>query len=123
MAGLLKSFFRDLPDPLLTAANYQRFIDAARIEDEVVRRDTVHAVINDLPDAHYATLRALVLHLERVRSHDSVNRMGTSNLSICFAPTLMGLGEGRMGAVQDAGLQARVLATILENTFQIFDED
>ncbi|KAF1344834.1 hypothetical protein BDV97DRAFT_402588 [Delphinella strobiligena] len=123
VAGLLKSFFRDLPDPLLTAANYQRFIDAARIDDEVVRRDTVHAVINDLPDAHYATLRALVLHLERVRSRDGINRMGTSNLSICFAPTLMGLGEGRMGAVQDAGLQARVLATILENTFQIFDED
>ncbi|KAL1301485.1 hypothetical protein AAFC00_005731 [Neodothiora populina] len=123
VAGLLKTFFRDLPDPLLTAAHYGRFIEAGRIEDDVVRRDTVHAIINDLPDAHYATLRALVLHLERVRSHDSQNRMGTANLSICFAPTLMGLGEGRMGAVQDAGLQARVLSTILDHTFQIFDED
>ena len=30
VAGLLKSFFRDLPDPLLTREHYQAFIDAAR---------------------------------------------------------------------------------------------
>jgi RhoGAP domain len=30
VAGLLKHFFRDLPDPLLTNERYQQFIDAAR---------------------------------------------------------------------------------------------
>ena len=29
VAGLLKQFFRDLPDPLLTTEHYQSFIDAA----------------------------------------------------------------------------------------------
>ena len=29
VAGLLKQFFRDLPDPLLTRENYQSFIEAA----------------------------------------------------------------------------------------------
>jgi hypothetical protein len=29
VAGLLKQFFRDLPDPLLTAEHYAGFIDAA----------------------------------------------------------------------------------------------
>jgi hypothetical protein len=29
VAGLLKQFFRDLPDPLLTRQYYQDFIDAA----------------------------------------------------------------------------------------------
>jgi hypothetical protein len=29
VAGLLKQFFRDLPDPLLTREYYQEFIDAA----------------------------------------------------------------------------------------------
>lgn len=61
VAGLLKQFFRDLPDPLLTRERYGEFIEAARIEDEIVRRDTMHAIVNSLPDAHYATLRALVL--------------------------------------------------------------
>lgn len=123
VADLLKLFFRDLPDPLLTQANYPRLIDAARIEDEVVRRDTIHAIVNDLPDAHYATLRALVLHLDRVRQHESSNRMSITALSVCFAPAMLGPGTGPMSAVQDAQLQQRAFATILENTFQIFDED
>lgn len=29
VAGLLKQFFRDLPDPLMTAEQYAGFIDAA----------------------------------------------------------------------------------------------
>ena len=124
MASLLKTFFRDLPDPLLTSAQYPRLIAAARIEDETVRRDTIHAIINDLPDAHYATLRALVLHLDRVSGHEGSNRMGHQNLGICFAPTLMGVGsDGAFGSVGDSGMMARVLVTILENTYQIFDED
>lgn len=34
----------------------------------------MHAIINDLPDSNYATLRALVLHLERVKAHEGSNR-------------------------------------------------
>lgn len=30
VAGLLKQFFRDLPDPLLTREHYHGFIEAAR---------------------------------------------------------------------------------------------
>lgn len=61
VAGLLKQFFKDLPDPLLTTEFYNDFIDAARVDDENVRRDSLHAVINSLPDPNYATLRALTL--------------------------------------------------------------
>ncbi|KAF1980921.1 RhoGAP-domain-containing protein [Aulographum hederae CBS 113979] len=120
VAGLCKQFFRDLPDPLLTTEHYGEFIDAARVEDETIRRDSVHAIINALPDPNYATLRALVLHLNRVAEHFQTNRMSTSNLAICFAPTLMGPHRGPLA---DAALQARVLDTILQNTYQIFDED
>lgn len=31
------------------------------IDDDIQRRDSLHALINSLPDAHYATLRAVVL--------------------------------------------------------------
>ena len=82
VAGLLKQFFRDLPDPLLTRENYQGFIEAAsksfslvivpfqgpilkisvtEIDDDITRRDSLHATINSLPDPNYATLRALTL--------------------------------------------------------------
>ena len=85
VATLLKQFFRDLPDPLFTTAAYDAFIEAARIDDDSARRDALHQQINDLPDPNYATLRALVLHLHRVMQNESRNRMGNSNLAICFA--------------------------------------
>lgn len=91
------------------------------MDDETQRRDGLHALINELPDPNYATLRALVLHLHRVASHESKNRMGTGNLALCFAPTLMGTQTG--GQIADAGLQAKVLDTILMNATAIFDED
>jgi hypothetical protein len=60
-ATLLKQFFRELPDPLLTRAAYREFLDAAAVPDDIGRRDKLHAAINNLPDPNYATLRALVL--------------------------------------------------------------
>ncbi|RAR00703.1 RhoGAP-domain-containing protein [Stemphylium lycopersici] len=121
VAGLLKQFFRELPDPLLTRDFYGKYIDAARIDDETMRRDSMHALINALPDPNYATLRALVLHLHRVQQSSEINRMSTANLGICWAPSIMGPHKGNNMA--DAGLQARVIITILDNVLQIFDED
>lgn len=85
VAGLLKQFFRELPDPLFTAQFYSQFIDAARIDDDDARRDNVHGIINGLPDPNYATMRHLVLHLNRVIEKEQMNRMTTHNLAICFA--------------------------------------
>ncbi|KAH9868247.1 hypothetical protein J1614_007319 [Plenodomus biglobosus] len=121
VAGLLKQFFRELPDPLLTREFYSKYIDAARIDDDTMRRDSMHALINALPDPNYATLRALALHLHRVQQSSEVNRMSTANLGICWAPSIMGPHKGNNMA--DAGLQARVIITILDNVLQIFDED
>jgi hypothetical protein len=139
VAGLLKQFFRELPDPLLTAEHYASFIEAAseyilprmappsltcssvENEDDIVRRDSLHAIINALPDPNYATLRALTLHLNRVQENSFANRMNASNLAIVFGPTLMGANTGPN--IQDAGWQVRVIDTILNNTYQIFDDD
>jgi hypothetical protein len=121
VAGLLKQFLRDLPDPLLTSENYSAFIEAAKQDDDIVRRDSMHAIINGLPDPNYATLRALTLHLHRVTENSAVNRMNSQNLAIVFGPTLMGTAPG--SNIADAGWQVRVVDTILQNTYQIFDED
>lgn len=85
VATLLKQFFRELPDPVFTRAQYDSFIQGARLEDEDKRRDALHQGINDLPDPNYATLRALVLHLWRVMQNESRTRMGSANLGVCFA--------------------------------------
>jgi hypothetical protein len=90
-------------------------------DDDVVRRDSLHAIINSLPDPNYATLRALALHLYRVMDNSSVNRMSSQNLAIVFGPTLLGTAPN--SSITDAGWQVRVIDTILQNTYQIFDDD
>jgi hypothetical protein len=47
--------------------------------------------------------------------------MNASNIAIVFGPTLMGASTGPN--IQDAGWQVRVIDTILQNTYQIFDDD
>jgi hypothetical protein len=49
------------------------------------------------------------------------NRMSPQNLAIVFGPTLMGTSAG--SNISDSGFQARVVETILLNTYQIFDDD
>lgn len=89
-------------------------------DDDILRRDSLHAIINSLPDPNYATLRALSLHLYRVMDNAHVNRMNSHNLSLILGPTLMGTPSS---AISDGGWQIKVIDTILQNTYQIFDED
>ncbi|KAG0233867.1 hypothetical protein BGW42_007074 [Actinomortierella wolfii] len=138
VASVLKSWFRELPDPLLTRELYPRFIEAAAIEDPGLRLMHIHECTNQLPDPNYATLKFLMAHLNRVQANQEVTKMGASNLGLIFGPTLMcssnpnatangtvgGAGSG--GAVEnlaDMSLQCRVIETILENYAAIFEMD
>ncbi|KAG0637385.1 Rho GTPase activation protein [Tuber brumale] len=139
VASILKQFFRDLPEPLLTNALYPDFINASHIDEETVRRDSLHELINRLPDPNYATLRMLILHLHRIQANSNINRMNSNNLAICFGyavalcnyggrwpltnyrPTLMGSNASLNMA--DANWQVRVIDTILQHCFSIFDDD
>ncbi|KAG6017578.1 hypothetical protein E4U43_000849 [Claviceps pusilla] len=121
VTGLLKQFFRSLPEPLLTYELHGAFVNAAKHEDDNVRRDSLHAIINSLPDPNYATLRAMTLHLYRVMDNSHINRMNSHNLAVIFGPTLM--GSDPSVAISDAGWQIKVVDTILQNTYRIFDED
>ncbi|RPB25752.1 RhoGAP-domain-containing protein [Terfezia boudieri ATCC MYA-4762] len=118
VTSVLKSFFRELPDPLLTSALYDQLITASRINDDIVRRDTLHGIINRLPDPNYATFRALILHLNRVQQKSAINRMNSGNLAICFGPTVMGSED-----IANTGWQVRVVDTVLQNWDSIFDPD
>lgn len=41
------------------------------LDDDIQRRDSLHALINNLPDAHYATLRAIILVCPLIMCIDS----------------------------------------------------
>jgi hypothetical protein len=79
----------------------------------------LHAIVNGLPGPNYGTLRALMLHLNRVAEASSKNHMTARNLAIVFAPTLIAKENPKF---EEAAWQARFVQTILSNTLQIFDK-
>ncbi|KDN46778.1 GTPase activating protein [Tilletiaria anomala UBC 951] len=131
VAGCLKLWFRELPEPLLTYELYPGFIEAAKISNYRLRHIRLHERVNELPDSNYATLKALMKHLDAIRSHEASNQMSASNLAIVFGPTLLsppisaGDMNGGAGAMQlqDMSFQCKAIETILEKYKEIFVED
>lgn len=120
VASALKQYFMALPDPLLTRRYHREFIAAANIQNDIQRRDSIHAIINKLPDPNYTTLRYLVFHLYRVQERESINKMSVSNLGIVWGPALMDTDYQNVG---EMAVQSRVVETILINAYAIFEAE
>ncbi|XP_018896404.2 rho GTPase-activating protein 23 isoform X10 [Bemisia tabaci] len=114
ISSLLKSFFRRLPDSLLTSELYAQFIAADKIQDPLFRMITIKKLLQELPDHHYETLKYLMLHLGKVVAHSEVNRMEARNLAIVFGPTLVRAAEDNMLAmVTDMASQCRIVESLI----------
>ncbi|XP_043664599.1 uncharacterized protein LOC122627518 isoform X8 [Vespula pensylvanica] len=127
ISSLLKSFFRHLPDSLLTAELYPMFIDADKIEDPQRRMATIRKLLRDLPEHHFETLKYLMLHLKKIVEHSEVNKMEAKNLAIVFGPTLVrasGSRDNMVTMVTDMSHQCKIVESLLNNVDWFFsDED
>lgn len=63
IASALKSYLRDLPEPLLTFGLYNEFIAAVQQPSEEKRKSAILNAINLLPENHYLNLRYLMKFL------------------------------------------------------------
>lgn len=114
VSSLLKSFFRKLPDSLLTSELYPLFIEADKFDDPKERLHEIKKLLNDLPDHQYSTLKHLILHLKKVVDNSEVNKMEARNLAIVFGPTLVRNVEDNMVTmVTDMSHQCRIVESLL----------
>ncbi|KAI9511536.1 hypothetical protein F5148DRAFT_1319381 [Russula earlei] len=88
IAGLLKSFFRDLPSSILTRDLHMRFLSVMDLVNPQERIIELSQLIAVLPVANYSLLRALTAHLISVVQNANVNKMTMRNVGIVFSPTL-----------------------------------
>ncbi|ORX77759.1 RhoGAP-domain-containing protein [Anaeromyces robustus] len=126
VTGVLKLYFRELPNSLFTQELYSEFIEASKTDDDRKRLVEIHELVNRLPDPNYLTLRYLIAHLDRIQSNQKVNKMGISNLSIIWGPTLFcGCNMSNTDPEQfiDMKYQCKVIEVILSNCYAIFDPD
>ncbi|XP_055778108.1 unconventional myosin-IXAa-like isoform X8 [Salvelinus fontinalis] len=105
IAGVLKQWLRDLPNPLMTFELYEEFLRAMGQPDkkEVIRG--VYSVIDLLSRTHLSTLERLIFHLVRIALQEDTNRMSANALAIVFAPCILRCPDtiDPLQSVQDIG--------------------
>ncbi|XP_076345253.1 rho GTPase-activating protein 44-like isoform X2 [Tachypleus tridentatus] len=89
LAGALKSYLRELPEPLLTHKLYPEWIEAVRITSPQARLQALWQVVQKLPKANFDNLRYLIKFLSKLASTSDVNRMTPQNIAIVMAPNLI----------------------------------
>jgi hypothetical protein len=65
VTSVLKLYFRQLPNPLLTHALHETFASAGNIREWQGKADSLSSLVYQLPSEHFHTLRYLMLHLHR----------------------------------------------------------
>ena len=85
MAGLLKQYLRELPEPLFTYKHHGAFVKAG-VEKNL---PAVKATMEILPFGHKETLLLMLGFLMKVTEFQEQNKMQEANLAIVFAPTIM----------------------------------
>ncbi|RDX47917.1 RhoGAP-domain-containing protein [Lentinus brumalis] len=119
VTSVLKSYFRALPNPLLTYALHDKFIAASTIREPSIKHNTFNELVRELPAEHYYTLRALMLHLHRICERSELNLMHARNLGVVFGPTLMRSPDPGAEFSDMAG-KALCIEYLVENAPHIF---
>lgn len=121
LAAVLKSFFRDMPEPLLTFEYYDDFLHAANLTDPHDRICTLFAILKKLPKPNFDLMERLIVHLARVALHEVDNRMSSSALAIVFAPCILRTNRSlpAQDSLQDVGRQTRCVETIVQEKLRV----
>ncbi|XP_014065948.1 rho GTPase-activating protein 11A isoform X2 [Salmo salar] len=117
VAGLVKQFFRELPDPVLPTELHDAFLKAQQLPTEEERTSATLLLSCVLPDRNMSILHYFFTFLHKV-SQSGVNKMDSSNLSVILAPNLLHAGDGadKMNASTEKRLkqQAAVVHCLIE---------
>ncbi|KAG7093858.1 hypothetical protein E1B28_007496 [Marasmius oreades] len=109
IAGLLKSYLRELPASILTRELHVRFLAVIDFVDPQERIRELSQLIAALPIANYSLLRALTAHLILIVQNSAANKMTMRNVGIVFSPTL--------------GIPAGVFSLMLGEFNRVFNVD
>lgn len=94
LAALLKKFFRDMPDPLLTFRLHRLFCHSQLLPSEAERKRYLHLVVCLLPRYNRDSMEILFVFLKWVASFSHVDeetgsKMDLANLSTVLAPSIL----------------------------------
>ncbi|XP_034078220.1 LOW QUALITY PROTEIN: rho GTPase-activating protein 11A [Gymnodraco acuticeps] len=119
IAGLVKQFFRELPEPVLPSELEEAFLKAQQLPTELDRTSATMLLSSVLPEKNLSTLRHFLDFLHNVSMRSAENKMDSSNLSVILAPNILHSGDGteKMNAHTEKRLkqQAAIVHCFIEN--------
>ncbi|XP_078426795.1 rho GTPase-activating protein 44 isoform X6 [Cetorhinus maximus] len=89
VAGALKSYLRELPEPLMTFELYDEWIQASNIQDPDKRLQALWNACEKLPKANYNNFRYLIKFLAKLTEYQDANKMTPGNMAIVLGPNLL----------------------------------
>uniref|UniRef100_A0A673FY47 GEM interacting protein n=1 Tax=Sinocyclocheilus rhinocerous TaxID=307959 RepID=A0A673FY47_9TELE len=139
ITSVLKHFFKELPEPLLTFDLYNNFINVGKEIQRLSEKDhaaetagivtsivvKLRELIGRLPLCSYNTVSLLIHHflLFRVAEHYEDNKMSPGNLGIVFGPTLLRplvSGDVSMIALLETSYQALLVEFMISHYDHVF---
>jgi len=122
--GLLKKYFRDLPDPIFTEEFYSCFLivyQTTSIVGGEFIAEKYKKLLELLPKDNRILSKRLLDFLAEVAKHNEKNKMTTRNVATVWGPLV--LRNSRVmdaESIQEAGFIAGMLITLLDRRHEIF---
>ncbi|XP_071791158.1 rho GTPase-activating protein 8-like [Asterias amurensis] len=88
-ALILKTFFRELPAPIMTYELYDDILAMHGLQDNDARIASCRSIVEKLPDMNYKVLHYLMSLLHEVTENSDKTKMSPANISIVFGPNLV----------------------------------
>ncbi|XP_064608409.1 rho GTPase-activating protein 26-like isoform X2 [Liolophura sinensis] len=119
ITSAIKSYLRNLPEPLMTFKLHDAFIAAAK-QCKTLRIHDIHSLVHKLPESNFEMLEFLIGHLKKISERSDENKMTVANLGVCFGPTLMRPQEETVAAIMDIKFCNIVVEILISNYEKIF---
>ncbi|XP_058566323.1 rho GTPase-activating protein 17 isoform X3 [Neofelis nebulosa] len=112
VAGALKSYLRELPEPLMTFSLYEEWTQVASVQDQDKKLQDLWRTCQKLPPQNFVNFRYLIKFLAKLAQTSDVNKMTPSNIAIVLGPNLLwAKNEGSL-AEMAAATSVHVVAVI-----------
>ncbi|XP_028420237.1 active breakpoint cluster region-related protein isoform X5 [Perca flavescens] len=122
VTGVLKLYFRELPQPLIPTEMFQSLARMLNIQDINSRLVSMLSLLHSCPDPNRHTFLYLLHHLQRVSEKQDVNRMSRQNLATVFGPSLIRppvVGLGQDGPTVDISQEVVVQVGMKQRKVQV----
>ncbi|EGC30840.1 hypothetical protein DICPUDRAFT_89900 [Dictyostelium purpureum] len=128
ICGLISTFFKELPEPLIPYDYYNEAIEIPKLGTKDKYIVGLRTLVLSLPPANLCLLKKLLEFLLQVDKKSEVNKMTIANLSIIFGATLLKdpdtlYSVDPMKSFNNIQAQSTVIKYLLECFNEVFRDD